>query len=298
MKETVRAVKIFSDYVSILGIKNKNTFYAISSGVKNQAELSGNLPKLNELIDQIRLSINDQRKKIIVLDIWEEPRLGHLGIIHKQGRHYAYLIDIGSGNTKGGCFVNNNFDAFSFPLGTTSLNKYIDQNYRSQSIHEYYLILQKKIDSIRRDEIVPMITAKGALIRNKKNVILSGGISWAIATIMYPEYTNDEAFVKLTMEDIIKFKEKVLFKYEELLNISSYKYKLANLESYLHKKAVKELETVFLTFDQKAMLAGSMLLEATLKEISSTSIPQEFYLARYGYVGWITGFVVESLGGD
>jgi hypothetical protein len=59
----------------------------------------------------------------------EEAKLSHLGIVPEARRYNTFLIDIGSGNTKGGYFPNGNtkdFKAIQCKLG----NKKRSERYR------------------------------------------------------------------------------------------------------------------------------------------------------------------------
>lgn len=66
------------------------------------------------------------------------------------------------------------------------------------------------------------------------------------------------------------------------------------------EEAVKiEIGKVFDTFSQRDMIAGVTLMEAMMdKIIRSSTVPKKFYLARYGYIGWITGQIIRSLGSE
>jgi ligand-binding sensor protein len=84
--------------------------------------------------------------------------------------------------------------------------------------------------------------------------------------------------------------------YQLITNKDSQMYKVQNKDD--REKAKKEIGRVLDVFDQKAMIAGSALLETMMKEFNATSVPKNYYLARYGYIGWVTGYIIRSLAGD
>ena len=101
----------------------KRIFTAISSGVKMQAEKDQKTEWINKLIKSFKEKINDQSKEVAVIDVKQEAFLSHLGIVPESRRYSTFLIDIGSGNTKGGYFPNGNtkdFYLFQLNWGTKS----------------------------------------------------------------------------------------------------------------------------------------------------------------------------------
>ena len=83
-------------------------FAVISSGIKGQAEKEDKMETVRALTDSFKLYINDPQKSVPVIDAIAEARLSHLGIVPEARRYNTFLIDIGSGNTKGGYFRNGN----------------------------------------------------------------------------------------------------------------------------------------------------------------------------------------------
>ena len=81
-----------------------------------------------ELINKLIASFKDKRsmtsqKTVAVIDVKQEALLSHLGIVPESRRYSTFLIDIGSGNTKGGYFPNGNtkdFYLFQLNWGTKS----------------------------------------------------------------------------------------------------------------------------------------------------------------------------------
>ncbi len=294
--ESIAAVKTLHDIaVRRHGIPSKRIFTAISSGVQSQAKKKGKLPLLLDIQEGVRNELAQAERSVEVITVEDEPRLTHLGVVHPEGRYDAMIIDIGSGNTKGGYFADNtlNFISFHVDWGTKSLTNEMEKT-DFVSIAQYAKAVDDKMQQVKIDEIRPAISAKSGL-RNKPRIIMSGGICWAIATIMHPESLNS-AYVEVTADDVKRFREIAVNEYAQLANKDSQMYKLQSKED--REKAKKEIGRVLDVFDQKAMIAGAALLETMMKEFNATSIPKNYYLARYGYIGWVTGYIIRSLAGD
>ena len=100
-------------------IPSANIYTVVSSGVKVQAEKDAKTEFINKLVEAFRNKINDQKRKVEVIDALQEARLSHLGIVPDNKRYTTFLVDIGSGNTKGGFFPNGNTKDFKlFTLKT------------------------------------------------------------------------------------------------------------------------------------------------------------------------------------
>ena len=99
-------------------------FTAISSGVKILSEKENKMDQVTKLTDSFRTTINEPSRLVTLIDVVEEARLSHLGIIPESRRYNTFLIDIGSGNTKGGYFPNGNtrdIRLFQLTWGTKSV---------------------------------------------------------------------------------------------------------------------------------------------------------------------------------
>jgi hypothetical protein len=100
-----------------------NIYTVISSGVKTIAEKDSKMPWIDKLIDSFRIKIKEPQRKVEVVSVEDEARLSHLGIVPDSRRYNTFIIDIGSGNTKGGFFpYGNNKDFISVGWGESTAN--------------------------------------------------------------------------------------------------------------------------------------------------------------------------------
>ncbi len=116
---------LYSTVLTKYNIPSNRIFTVVSSGVKLQAEKESKTNWVNNLVDSFKLKIKDPQRKVEVVDPLQEARLSHLGIVPPSKRFSTFLIDIGSGNTKGGYFPmddnTTDFKLFTFNWGTKSV---------------------------------------------------------------------------------------------------------------------------------------------------------------------------------
>jgi hypothetical protein len=80
-------------------ISTDRVFTVVSSGVKVQAEKDGKTSWIKNLTDSFKLRTKEPQRQVEVVDVLQEARLSHLGIVPEPKRYTTFLIDIGSGNT-------------------------------------------------------------------------------------------------------------------------------------------------------------------------------------------------------
>ena len=104
-------------------IPAESIYTVISSGVKVQAEKDSKDSWVKNLIDSFKNKVNEPQRDVTVVDVMQEAKLSHLGIVPEARRYTTFLIDIGSGNTKGGFFPNGDtkmLKLFQLSWGTKS----------------------------------------------------------------------------------------------------------------------------------------------------------------------------------
>ena len=187
-------------------------FTAVSSGVNIQAEKENKINWINQLVNAFKFNFNEPDRKVTVINVTEEARLSHLGIVPESRRYNTFLIDIGSGNTKGGYFPNgntNDFKLFQLTWGTKSTsNATMKLINGDSSIENFNKQLNRVLDRAEKSEIIYTINESGSYPLTD-NVAFSGGISWSIATIMHPELI-DNSVISVSYEDVVNFNEKLL----------------------------------------------------------------------------------------
>jgi hypothetical protein len=275
-------------------IPPKRIFTAISSGVKMQAEKDEKTELVNKLIDSFRVRINDKSKEVVVIDVKQEALLSHLGIVPESRRFSTFLIDIGSGNTKGGYFPYGNtkdFYLFQLNWGTKSVANAAEKRLEEdKSLATYQKQLTRVLSQAENADIVYAVNASGAYPLSDY-IAFSGGAAWAAANLMHPELVEN-AVVPVTFEEVIKFTERLS------TNFSAYSPEnLAKVGTDDAEKAaiLKATKTVHGVFDQRSLMSGSGLLLKIMRQFSSIYETKQFYLVKNGQVGWISAYVDQSL---
>jgi len=272
----------------------KRIFTAISSGVKMQAEKDNKTDWINKLIASFKEKLNDQSKEVVVIDVKQEAFLSHLGIVPESRRYSTFLIDIGSGNTKGGYFPNGNtkdFYLFQLNWGTKSTSNATEKRLEEdKTMGSYQKQLTRVLSQAENSDIVYAVNASGAYPLSDY-IAFSGGAAWAVANLTHPELV-DNAVIAVTFDEVREFYEKIY------TNYAAYSPEnLAKVGSDAAEKAsiMKAAKTVHGVFDQKSLMAGSGLLLKIMRQFSSIYETKQFYLVKNGQVGWISAYVDQAL---
>ena len=270
-------------------------FTVISSGIKGQAERENKMETVKALTDSFKISIKDPERNVPVIDAMAEARLSHLGIVPEARRYNTFLIDIGSGNTKGGYFKNGNtkeLKLFALNWGTKTIanatEKRLDED---KTTLNYKKQLNRVLAGEPNNEIIYAVNESGAYNMND-NFAFSGGIAWAVATMLYPELLENSV-VPLNFEDLNKFNDRLAGNYKNMTPEV-----LANTvaDKTINKaEIVLEITKVQKVFDQRALMAGTTLLLNIVRQFEGTQEKKHFFLVKNGQVGWISAYVSQSV---
>ncbi len=196
---------VVEDFIKVLkselGVPEANIQVVASSGV----------PFANNFADLVTAVRKQTGKDLDKIDATEEATLTAIALVPKELRTRAVVIDIGSGNTKGGAFLDESgsperFAALDVPFGTTTLAKAIDKN--AAEVGKTRSEVAREVGSTSfGSPLRERLTEKPEL--GQRNVVLFGGGSvWAFVTIMKPE-TALEPFPKVTAADIKAYLERI-----------------------------------------------------------------------------------------
>lgn len=276
-------------------IPKERVFTVVSSGVKVQAEKERRMNEVNQLIDSFKVHIGNPARAVPVIDVQQEALLSHLGIVPEPRRYSTFLIDIGSGNSKGGYFFNTNtrdFKLFQLSWGSKSTANATEKRCEEDNtLANYYKQLNRTLIGAEQSEIIYRVNESGGYPMSDY-IAFSGGISWAIATLLSPELINNSV-VPVTYDDIVKFSERIYRNYSTLTDASI----IASItDKTVDKAAVaKEVKRVNGVFDQRTLMAGTGLLLKIMRQFEGVYEKKEFYLVKNGQVGWISAYVDESI---
>jgi hypothetical protein len=275
-------------------IPSDRIFTVISSGVKGQADKENKNDWIEKLIGDFKSKINEPARNVEVIDVLGEARLSHLGIVPDEKRYNTFLIDIGSGNAKGGYFPYGNtqdFKLFGLNWGTKSTANATEKACGDDnSIENYHSQLKRVLSGIENGELIYAVNSSGAYPVSD-NIAFSGGIAWAAATLMHPEMA-EQAVIPVSYRDVVEFSEALYNDYDsfsdqEILKRITDK----SLDPGLIARNVKTVNKVF---DKKAMLAGTGLMLKIMRQFESIYKSKDFFLVKNGQVGWISAYVNEQ----
>ena len=273
-----------------------NVFTAISSGVNIQAQKEDKKSWIDQLVNAFKLNNNEPDREVAVIDVLEEARLSHLGIVPEARRYNTFLIDIGSGNTKGGYFPYGNtkdFRLFQLTWGTKSAFNAADKMLgEDKGLENYSSQLSRVLAGAENNEIVYAVNASGAFPKSD-NIAFSGGIAWAVATLISPEL-NDNAVVGVTYDEVLQFSEK-FFKNASLYSDFYIVKTLPKNGAVDTDKLSRDVKQVNKVFDQRAILAGTGLLLKIMRQFDGVVERKKFYLVKNGSVGWISAYVNQHV---
>ena len=287
--------KLYLQATKDYNIPSNRIFSVFSSGVKGQAEKDNKKEWITRMSDSFAVRINEPQRKMAIVDVLEEARLSHLGIVPDARRYTTFLIDIGSGNTKGGYFPNGNtkgLKLFQLSWGTKSTTNAAEARCEDdRSIKNYSKQLFRVLSGSVNTEVVYAVNESGAY-NMSDYVAFSGGIAWSVANLMYPELIENSV-VPVTFGELEKFNELLVNNYASLSDAAIVK----NItDNSLDKEAIsKEIKAVNKVFDQKALMAGTGLLLKIMRQFEGVYEKKQFYLIKNGQVGWISAYVNQEV---
>jgi len=283
---------LYSTVTNDYKIPAKDIFTVVSSGVKMQAEKENKNSYIKQLIDSFRLKIKDPKREVEVIDVLGEARLSHLGIVPDEKRYNTFLIDIGSGNAKGGYFPygnTNDFKLFQLNWGTKSVTNETDKKCGDdKTLINYNRQLYRTLMTVENTELIYAINASGAYPLSD-NIAFSGGIAWSVATLLKPDLI-DKSVVTVSFEEVQKFADRL---YSSFGSLSP--ELLSQTVKENQATVFKETKRVHSVFDQRALMAGTGLLLKIMRQFVSVYETKQFYLVKNGQVGWITAYVDQAI---
>ena len=270
-------------------------FTVFSSGVKVVAEREKKSSWILNMADSFKRVIKDPQRIISTIDVIDEARLSHLGIVPGSKRYTTFLIDIGSGNTKGGYFPSGNttdFKLFQLTWGTKSISNSTEKRLEDdKSLVNFNRQMSRVLSGQADEEITYAVNVSGAY-NMSDNIAFSGGIAWATATLMFPELA-DNPVVPVLYDDVVKFSNNLYNNYNTFSDSSIVK----NISDKTLDKVMigSEIKKVNKVFDQRALMSGTGLLLKIMRQFEGVYEKKQFFLVKNGQVGWISAYVTQAL---
>ena len=108
---------------------------------------------------------------------------------------------------------------------------------------------------------------------------------------MYPQDAQKN-YVEINAKDIADFRNKIYNGFGDLPKPAAL-FTISNTETA--DLARKNINRVIKTYDQKALTAGAIILDELVKKINTNNPNKKFIYPRYGYVGWISGYIIKKV---
>ncbi|MET0635242.1 MAG: hypothetical protein ABWZ25_04390 [Chitinophagaceae bacterium] len=285
---------LYNAALTSYGIPSGRIYTVISSGVKMQADKDNQQQQIDKLIGGFRQRINEPDRKVEVVDVTQEARLSHLGIVAPALRYTTFLIDIGSGNSKGGYFPLGNtskFKLFQLNWGTKTVANATENrtDEYDRTITNYSKQLGRVLNVIESEDLIYAINASGAYAMSD-HIAFSGGISWAVATLLHPEQL-DQSAVSVTFAEVMAFSDQLVKDFKSLSDTS---IRRSNTKITDKGAAAREIKRVHAVFDQRSLIAGTGLLLKIMRQFSSVYESKQFILIKNGQVGWISAYIDQQ----
>jgi exopolyphosphatase/pppGpp-phosphohydrolase len=218
------------------------------------------------------------------ITVEREVELSVTGIVPAKYLDSALLLDVGSGNTKGGYReTGQGHVSMGIPYGSVTFADLIKKRSGKGNYAETAVALRQEILS---PSLKKAVENKPGLVKRER-IYLSGGASWALANLIRP--SDRGSYVALSAEDVDA--------YCSLLLASPGAFPTPDL-SVIVDQAVrlaveKEIAQVKSVFKPEQLLAGAQILKALADEFRFSK-DKTVYFARNAQVGWILAYVAEK----
>jgi hypothetical protein len=284
ISKTADIVKAFMDTLLNNNVNPNNIYIAVSSGVEIAAEK--NPAKKEALRQAIVNAVPNYKKDINFLDPCREGDLTIAGTLPQKVLYSSALIDIGSGNTKGGFRKKGQQSTcLSIPWGSVSFaKKFATKNDKMAAANKF---LNDSISVVVNSEI-----QKDNDLTNRPYDYFTGGIIWAMCNYMHPGDVNKD-FTDFTKEDVDKFLDLAINNYQLLIHPDLTRITDPELSKQIQKELYGSNGSVSV-FNQDNIIAGAMILKSIVDQLDSNGAKRLIFI-RYGSVGWISGYIVKNL---
>lgn len=262
------------------GVPRANIAVVASSGV---AGVPG-------LIDKLAPRVNDKTGMIMdSIDAATESKLSYDWIVYEWRRQQVLLVDIGSGNTKGGYYENvgtkqQRFRDFSVSLGTKSFGNAIRKAWPDDPALAH-------ADQVFNSTFLPQLNdqiASAPGLENRPRVYLVGGIIWATALLVRPApMVSRSDWVRISPADFDTLAQMIR---------SGNPYKLA-AELDLPKTQRDWLDTqvtsVSETFNADQLAAGNALCRGLAQRLAFSKRSAIFF-AAFSVNAWSSQYLITK----
>jgi serine/threonine protein kinase len=291
--ETVKAVQdMFRELQSRFSIPCEQVLIYGSSGVGEKA------PHKDKLLAAIEQGTG---RSMAFISTDQEATLIFEGIVPEWRRNQVLSLDLGNGNSKGSFLQNSGqgeYSTFAL-LGSGTFKDEVDKIKQERGIATF----TEAAAIAKKERLAPQIQAvlqSKAGLQNTPRIYLSGGIAWALSTLIRPcepEQTIDKKeervsrFSRLTAEDITTFYTNVTRD-----RTSLFQPNLSACDEERQKRVKKDIERIkFDVFkDEDLLIAGAELLRAFSEELKFAE-KERIFFSQYAIDALPTGYLIQEV---
>ena len=280
LDEAVAAVKsIYGTMTGTLGVAPEKLVVVASSGLFTKFSNG-------ETADQARQLLAKRVKEATGLDLdavdsKDEARYAALTCVPPKERGTTLLLDIGSGNTKGGYFEDpTTFTGMALEMGTTT---YSDKLAENAAVAPRF---RKPAEELRRNLLLDPLTQevdRKPGLKTRPKVCLIGGTVWAMTTYTHPKEAA-QSRVRLSVADIAEYR-KQLKKPDQVMVAK---------ELAEGKESADEFDRVQSRFKIDQLLGGADILQSLSEAYQLDRKQLTFF--RKGQFAWLIGYIIERAG--
>lgn len=218
------------------------------------------------------------------------PKRERVGATLVDNRASSVLIDIGNFNIRAGYellryapVANYDFVTMNLVSGTIS---FTNEALKTTGVNSDWTALAQQARSIGstsfRQALRDEVSSKPGLL-NRKRVYLTGGIVWALATLLYP--AERQNFVPLTAKDLADFAAQALRNQPAL-----FKPNLTEIsDRKVRQEVEKEIADVRSKYTPQQIVAGAELLKVIAAELNWQD--KKILFVRFGHLGCLLSYL-------
>jgi exopolyphosphatase/pppGpp-phosphohydrolase len=281
--ETAAAVAQFAELMRTdYKVPTERLYVVGSSGLFSAIESKPEAIKVNQelLADAVERA---SHLKMSFIDVDREVELSITGTVPTKYLDTALLLDVGSGNTKGGYRAGaGQCVSMGIPYGSITYSDLVRKRAGNGAYEVTAVALRQEIlePALRK----ALEGKEGQLKRDR--IYLSGGACWALATLIHPG--DRGAYVALTADDVDAYCKQLLdapgvFPSLDLSTIS---------DPVVRAAAEKEIAQVKNVYKVPQLLGGAEILKALATTYDFGS--KKVFFARNAQSAWIIAYVVEK----
>lgn len=286
IEDTAKATADYFNEIKSRNVKPEHIFIVGSSGIAE------NLDEAQKVVLVSRIAQFTGRTMEFI-NVEQEVMFSINGLVSPSSLPTSLLVDVGSGNTKYGYHTvegeeeegdTDNLVYGGIKFGTGSFAKEVAK--LTANGGDFSTVAKSNAMERIRPQLEDEISRKPGL-QNRNKVYLSGGIVWAMTTLLHPGEVT-QPYSTLSPGDINAFHELVRKNFNNPTRL--FEIDLSGIQAEADRKAAEvEIKRVANAFNIQEMTAGSEILKAVADSFKFEG--KKIVVIRSSHVAWIYDYV-------